>query len=308
MSLPPYGKKDLEDWIHFFESTLLIIGSALLLSGIFFLVAFNWNLLDRFTKLGIIFLLNIVFYLFTFFFRKKELLFEIGLTILFFLTGSALLVYGQIYQTGTDVYDLFLGWAILTLFLVPISRSGVVAGLWMVLFASTVYLYSVQVATGKENHFLFATTSLLFIFIGIVLDFQKSEFYSEKTKSFLSALGIFFALGFLNLVHVILFRIHSEFSTTLTYGFFQILLPLLFYGFVYIFYRWYRFRHLNLSLILLFGLGQILLKTADLFAIWAYSSAVNYLLFALSITLYTVWAVSHLNGLRRINGSGEVNP
>lgn len=27
----------------------------------------------------------------------------------FFLTGSALLVFGQIYQTGADVYDLFFG-------------------------------------------------------------------------------------------------------------------------------------------------------------------------------------------------------
>ncbi|MCW7493108.1 DUF2157 domain-containing protein [Leptospira sp. 2 VSF19] len=308
MSLPPYGNKKLEDWIHFFESSLLVIGSALLLSGIFFLVAFHWNLFDRFTKLGIVFFLNVLFYLFTFFFRKKRLLFEIGLTILFFLTGFALLVFDQINQTGADVYDFFLAWAIFTLVLVPISRSGVVAGLWMVLIASTVYLYSVQEATGNENHLLFAAASLLFIFIGTILDWQKTEFYSEKTKSFLSALGIFFALGFLNLVHVTLFRIHSEFSSTWTYGFFQMILPLLLYGFLYLYYRWFRFRHLNLSLILFFGLGQILIKTADLFAIWAYSSAVNYLLFALSITLYSVWAVFHLNRLRRIKNTVELNP
>ncbi|TGK79376.1 DUF2157 domain-containing protein [Leptospira bourretii] len=299
MSLLPYGKKDLKDWIHFFESSLLIIGSSLLVSGIFFLVAFNWNLLDHFTKLGIIYFLNFVFYLIPFFIRKKEFLYEIGLTILFFLTGSALLVFGQIYQTGADVYDLFLGWAIFTFLLVPISRSGVVAGFWMVLLSSTVYLYSIQVTTEKENHFLFASTSLFFGFLGTILDWQNTEFYSEKTKSFLSALSIFFALGFLNLIHWNLFRIHSEFTTTLTYGFFQTLFPLLFYGFLYVYYRWFRFRHLNLSIILLFGLGQVLLKTADIFGIWAYGSAVNFLLFALLITIYTVWAVSHLKQLRK---------
>lgn len=305
MSSPPYGKKDLEDWIHFFESSLLIIGSALLISGVFFLIAFNWHLLDHFTKIGIIYFLNFVFYLFTFFFRKKELLFEIGLTILFFLTGSALLVFGQIYQTGADVYDLFLGWTVFTFLLVPLSRSGVVAGFWMVLLTSTVYLYSIQVTTEKENHFLFASTSLFFGLLGTILDWQKTEFYSEKTKSSLSALSIFFALSFLNLIHWNFFRIHSEFTTTLIYGFFHILFPLLFYGFLYVYYRWYRFRHLNLSLILLFGLGQVLLKTADLFGIWAYGSAVNFLLFTLLITIYTVWAVSHLNRLPKTNETGE---
>ncbi|MCG6145012.1 DUF2157 domain-containing protein [Leptospira bandrabouensis] len=84
MSSPPYGKKDLEDWIHFFESSLLIIGSALLISGVFFLITFNWHLLDHFTKLGIIYFLIFVFYLFTFFSVKKNFFSKLGSPFYFF--------------------------------------------------------------------------------------------------------------------------------------------------------------------------------------------------------------------------------
>ncbi|MBM9547695.1 DUF2157 domain-containing protein [Leptospira sp. 201903074] len=299
-------KKSVEDWIHFFESSLLLIGTALFLSGIFFLVAFNWNLLDRIVKFGLVGFLILLAYFFTIFFRKKFLYFEMGLVLIFFLTGSALIIFGQIYQTGADVYDLFLGWAALTLLLIPISRSGVVAGLWMVLSSTTVYLYSAQV-DGNESPILFSITSLLFGGTVLLFDWIQTNLFSEKTKSFLSGLGLFLALGFLHLVNLNLFRNHKEIESGYTYLFFQILLPVVFVGVFYSFYRWFRFRLMNLSFILLFGLGQVILKSADIFQVWAYSSAVSFLQFGLFITGYTIWAVSHLQNLRKLKSIEEGN-
>lgn len=298
MSLLPYGKKSFEDWIQFFESTLLSIGSALLLSGIFFLVAFNWNHLDRFTKLGIVGLLNLIAYWFTIFFRKNPLYFEIGLTTIFFLTASALFTFGQIYQTGADVYDLFVGWAGLTFLLTLVSRGGVVAGLWMVLLTFTIFLYTEQVSTGGVNHIVFTVASLLFGGFVLSFDWVKTNPYSDRTKVFLSGLGLTIALCFLNLASFSLFRNYEVIYSDFTSVFFKILLPLTFYVFFYYFYRWVVFRLINLTIILLFGLGQTFLKTMDLFQIWAYSAGVSFLLFALLITGYTVLAVSHLHHLR----------
>ncbi|TGL45888.1 DUF2157 domain-containing protein [Leptospira perdikensis] len=292
-------KRNFEDWIQFFESSLLIIGSALLLSGIFFLVAFNWNNLDRFTKLGFVGVLYTITYLLTIFFRKKPLYFEIGLTITFFLTASALFTFGQIYQTGADVYDLFFGWTLLTFFLILVSRSGLITGLWFVLVATTVYLYSEQVSFRKESYILFTITSLLFGGTVSFFDWLTTNPYSDKTKVFLSGLGLFITLSFLHSAASALLWSQDETTSILKYGFYQILIPLISFGFYYCYYRWVRFRLLNLTIILLFGLGQIFLKTLDLFHIWAYSSGVSFLLFSLWITGYTLWAVSHLNHLRK---------
>lgn len=292
-------KRSFDEWIQFFESTLLIIGSALLLSGIFFLVAFNWNQLDGFTKLGIVGSLNLIAYLLTIFFRKKSFYFEIGLTIIFFLTASALFTFGQIYQTGADVYDLFLGWAGLTFLLLLVSRSGVVTGLWFVLVAATVYLYSDQVSNETESYRLFTITSVLFGGIVVAFDWIKTNIYSDKSKVFLSGLGLFITLSFLHSVASGLLWTGEEIKSLPEYSFYQILVPLLFFGFYYSYYRFVRFRLLNLTIILLFGLGQIFLLTVDLFKIWTYSSGVSFLLFALWITGYTLWAVTHLNHLRK---------
>ncbi|EOQ98196.1 membrane protein, PF09925 family [Leptospira wolbachii serovar Codice str. CDC] len=297
-------KRSVEEWVRFFESTLLLIGTALFLSGIFFLVAFNWNHLDRFTKLGLVGSLNLIAYLFTILFRKKSLYFEIGLTLIFFLTGSALLVFGQIYQTGADVYDLFFGWSALTLLLIPVSRSGVVTGLWMILCAVTVYLYSEQVE-GNGSHVLYSITSLLFGVTMICFDWFQTDRFSPKTKSFLSGLGLTIALSFLHSAVLSLMWVSEENGSSLNNEFYQILVPLIFYGFYYYYYRWVRFRLLNLTLILLFGLGQIFLKIMELFQIWSYSSGVSFLLFALLITGYTVWAVSHLQSLRKSQPTEE---
>ncbi|MGE8720254.1 DUF2157 domain-containing protein [Leptospira terpstrae] len=291
--------KSLEDWVQFFENSLLWMGTALFLSGIFFLFAFNWNLLDRFSKLGLVCFLILLSYALTILFRKKTFYFEIGLTVIFFLTGSALLVFGQIYQTGADVYDLFLGWSVLSLLLLPVSRRGVVAALWMVLSSATVYLYTEQVSTNHSNFIIFAITSLVFGGIIIIFDWCQIDRFSPKIKSFLSGLGLFLSLGFLLLANLNLFRNHKEIESGHSYLFYQILLPLVLYGVFYSYYRWFRFRLMNLSFILLFGLSQVILKSADIFQIWAYSSGVSFLQFGLFIIGYTIWAVSHLQNLRK---------
>jgi len=49
------------------------------------------------------------------------------------LTGALLALFGQTYQTGADVYELFLGWALLTLPWVAACRFSPCWGLWLLL-------------------------------------------------------------------------------------------------------------------------------------------------------------------------------
>ena len=82
------------------------------------------------------------------------------------LTGTSILVgvlfavFGQIYQTGANAYDFFLGWTMFIAIWVFVSNY---APLWLVfltLINTTLILYSQQVAHGWSEVFVF---TLLFI-------------------------------------------------------------------------------------------------------------------------------------------------
>jgi uncharacterized membrane protein len=76
------------------------------------------------------------------------------------LVGVLFAVFGQIYQTGANAYDFFLGWTIFITLWVLISNF---APLWLVfitLINTTLILYSQQVAHDWSEVFVF---TLLFI-------------------------------------------------------------------------------------------------------------------------------------------------
>jgi uncharacterized membrane protein len=61
------------------------------------------------------------------------------------LIGVFLAVYGQVYQTGADAYELFTGWCLLILPWVVISRFGAHWVFWLAILDTAVILYWNQV-------------------------------------------------------------------------------------------------------------------------------------------------------------------
>lgn len=61
------------------------------------------------------------------------------------MVGVLLAVYGQIYQTGADAFELFIGWAILIFGWVVISKFDALWLLWLILLNTGVILYWAQV-------------------------------------------------------------------------------------------------------------------------------------------------------------------
>ncbi|MGH6890845.1 MAG: DUF2157 domain-containing protein, partial [Dongiaceae bacterium] len=61
------------------------------------------------------------------------------------LTGVLLAVIGQVYQTGADVFELFVAWAVLILPWTLVSRSAVQWLLWLVVAEIALALYGEQV-------------------------------------------------------------------------------------------------------------------------------------------------------------------
>ncbi|NTX59283.1 DUF2157 domain-containing protein [Myxococcus sp. CA051A] len=118
-----------EAWRRFVSSTLLGLGALLVLSGVIYFFAYNWAALHRFGKLGLIAAAIAGTALGA---RKlgDRLAGQLCLLAASVLVGALLAVYGQAYQTGADPYELFIGWAVLILPWVAMSRFP---PLWMLL-------------------------------------------------------------------------------------------------------------------------------------------------------------------------------
>lgn len=116
------------DWWGWSSRGLLFAGSALVLSGIVFFFAHNYARLGPFLKLGIVEAALAGCLAGAFFAGLDRLGGKVLLLGGSFLVGVFLAVYGQIYQTGADAWELFAGWAVLILGFTLVSRF---AALWI---------------------------------------------------------------------------------------------------------------------------------------------------------------------------------
>lgn len=128
-----------------FDRMLLSAGAALFIIGLGFLVAFNWHALPKFGKLGLV-EAGIVACFATA--GLKGLDSNLGNAALIsgsVLIGIFLAVFGQIYQTGADPWELFAGWAALTVGFALLGRSQILWMIWSLLVDLAIVLFVGQV-------------------------------------------------------------------------------------------------------------------------------------------------------------------
>lgn len=121
-------------WKRWCDVLLLVLGGSLLLAGIIFFIAYNWQAMDKMVKLGGLQVM-ILGCAGAAWLRGLEHL--AGRALLFaacLLVGVYLAAFGQIYQTGADAWELFRGWAFLIVLWVIASRAPVH---WVLLLAVT---------------------------------------------------------------------------------------------------------------------------------------------------------------------------
>ena len=118
------------DWQWFIETFLLSLGITLFLSGVVFFFAYNWTSMNRFAKFATIESGLLIPVLFIVWQDLESLSGKLALLGASVLVGILLAVYGQIYQTGADVFTLFLTWALFIFPWVIVSRF---APLWFFL-------------------------------------------------------------------------------------------------------------------------------------------------------------------------------
>jgi uncharacterized membrane protein len=129
-------------WQHFLAAALLVFGAGLALSGIVSFFAFNWAVLGKFAKMGLI-ATGIAACAFGALPRPATLLARVLLLAASVLVGALLAVYGQTYQTGADPWGLFGVWALLIL---PWTVAACFTPLWLLWIALIDVAFGLYVA------------------------------------------------------------------------------------------------------------------------------------------------------------------
>ena len=151
---------DREKWERFLSIVLLILGAGFTVSGIYFFFAFNWASMHRFFKLGLLEVAMLVSIGLAVWLSLDKLSGKIALAASGLLVGALIAVYGQVYQTGADSYQLFLTWALLVSGWVLISKFTPLWFLWILLFNLALSFYWSQII-GEINYKLYLSLFLL---------------------------------------------------------------------------------------------------------------------------------------------------
>ncbi|MCC5900652.1 MAG: DUF2157 domain-containing protein [Halomonas sp.] len=129
-------------WAMLIDRLLLWLGGLALAFGVLFFVAYNWVEMGRLSRFGLVqaaLLLAVGIVLWG---RASTMLVRVTLTAAFLLVGVLLALFGQVYQTGADPWQLFFLWAVLVLPWVWVARFDVLWVAWLGLLNLAVWLYA----------------------------------------------------------------------------------------------------------------------------------------------------------------------
>ena len=131
-------------WRAFFDKALLIIGAVALVLSLVFFIGYNWLYMGKLAKFALVegaLVITIALYVALSFRRRFSFIRQLLLLIASVITGSLLALFGQVYQTGADTWQLFFGWAVLIIPWVIIARFPALWLLWLGLVNAVTLFY-----------------------------------------------------------------------------------------------------------------------------------------------------------------------
>jgi len=140
-----YRIRDARFWSAWALHALLALGAGHLLAGIMFFFAFNWADMSTFAKFAVVQGAIAGAALGALAAGLNRPAGQVLLIAASVLTGVALAVFGQIYQTGADAYELFVSWALLIAPWTLISRNAVHWLVWLTVACFALALYCEQI-------------------------------------------------------------------------------------------------------------------------------------------------------------------
>ena len=167
----------------------LIFSIVFLIAGITSFTAYNWVTMSNVEKLAVpsvLIIAGLVAYLFL----EKEIYKNLAIFFSSFMIGTLFAVYGQVYQTGADVWILFRNWAIFLI--IPMVATGYysVMTLFSIVVVISTSFYLDLYLSGAIVPFL---SSLIFGVILMVYPFLQKSFKFKFNNIFYNTMiGIFY--------------------------------------------------------------------------------------------------------------------
>ena len=249
-----------EAWSKFLRLLLISLGVGFTTAGILFFFAYNWNDLHKFVKIGMMEGLVVVSTLLVLFSRFSLLIKNILLMGTVLLVGVLFAVFGQVYQTGANAYDFFLGWTFAVTLWVVISNFPPLWLFFLVLINTTFILYTDQVVQGWSEVFvslLLVIINTFFLAVSLFISHYKDTYKipSWFLKTIVLAIVIFGTFG-------IVIGLFESFNTT--FGALLLLVTILFTGGTYYGYTFKNGFYLS---VIPFGIivicAALLIKISD---------------------------------------------
>jgi len=132
---------DRARWRRFIEAVLLWSGSLLLTAGVIFFFAYNWPSMGKVSKFLLAQGLLVVATAGSLFPRPTHPAAKASLFVAALLVGALFALFGQIYQTGADTWELFAAWALAILPFTLVSRLALFWVLFLALANLAVAMY-----------------------------------------------------------------------------------------------------------------------------------------------------------------------
>jgi uncharacterized membrane protein len=139
---------------------LQLAGLLSLAAGVIFFIAANWQLFAVFGRFALLQVLLAACVGLALWQPPPRPLGRFALLGAFILTGALLALFGQTYQTGADIYELFLTWALLGLLFAVAAHWSVVWAAWIVVLNAALALYCGWRPQGGLLSLVFPTSAL----------------------------------------------------------------------------------------------------------------------------------------------------
>jgi uncharacterized membrane protein len=146
--------------LRFLGTCAVLAGVLSLAAGLVFFVAANWGRIAVFGRFALIELALVACAALTFVKPPPNFLGRGATFLAFIATGALLALFGQTYQTGADVYELFLTWALLGLPLAIAAQWGVASAAWVLVLNVALLLFCGWHPAGGMLWVLFGSTHL----------------------------------------------------------------------------------------------------------------------------------------------------
>ncbi len=279
-------------WFGFLDRLLLSNGIGLILIGLIFFFAFNWQEITRFHKFAGLELL-IIGSLFAHYKYAARAYGKYLILVASVLLGTLLAFYGQTYQTGADTWQLFAMWALLISPWVLLAQFAALWMLWLILINLSLILYY-QVFHGLFG-MVFSGSAMqwaLWLFNTVALVVwelaAKRWLWVSQSRSQVRLLAI---VTHFNMVWLMIDFIFSH-------GFREGYVPITYVAWLAGFYAYYRYKQLDVFMLAGVSLSVIIISTAFFSDVLLQSKdGFALLLIGVWVMFSSGWAVRHLKAI-----------